>query len=77
MSCLRIVEDVTCEGLLVVYQKDDLSQEDSGLRFREVDETHFVCPGCRPNGLNPGLMAGILPGCKIWNPEGSKPLAGG
>jgi len=39
-------EDVTGEGLLVVYQKDDLSQEDSGLRFREVDETHFVCPAC-------------------------------
>jgi hypothetical protein len=39
-------EDVTGEGLLVVYQKDDLSQMDTGLRFREVDETHSVCPGC-------------------------------
>jgi len=39
-------EDVTGEGCLVVYQNDP-SQMDSGLRFREVDETHFVCPGCR------------------------------
>jgi len=39
-------EDVNCEGMLLVYQKDDPSQVDSGLRFREVDETHFVCPAC-------------------------------
>lgn len=39
-------EDVTGEGRLVVYQKDDPSLVDSGLRFMEVDETHFVCPGC-------------------------------
>jgi predicted RNA-binding Zn-ribbon protein involved in translation (DUF1610 family) len=39
-------EDVTAKGLLVVYQKDDPSQEDSGLRFKEIDESHFVCPAC-------------------------------
>jgi len=39
-------EDVNCEGMLLVYQKDDPSQVDSGLRFREVDGTHFVCPAC-------------------------------
>jgi hypothetical protein len=39
-------EDVTAEGFLVVYQKDDPSQEDGGLRFKEVDERHFVCPAC-------------------------------
>ena len=39
-------EDVNCEGMLLVYRKDDPSQIESGLRFREVDETHFVCPAC-------------------------------
>ena len=39
-------EDVTGEGCLVVYQKDDPSPVDSGLRFREVDEMNFVCPAC-------------------------------
>ncbi len=39
-------EHVNCEGLLLVYQKDDSSQADSGLRFRELDERHFVCPAC-------------------------------
>lgn len=39
-------EDVTAEGVLVVYQKDAPLQEDSGLRFKEVDERHFVCPAC-------------------------------
>lgn len=39
-------EDATAEGLLVVYQKDDSSQQDNGLRFKEVDERHFECPGC-------------------------------
>lgn len=39
-------EDVNCEGMLLVYRKDDSSQVDSGLRFREIDEGHFVCPAC-------------------------------
>ncbi len=39
-------EDVNCEGMLLVYQKEDPSQIDSGLRFREIDEKHYVCPGC-------------------------------
>jgi len=39
-------EDVTIDGLLVVYQKDDATHIDSGLRFREVDERHYVCPEC-------------------------------
>ncbi len=40
-------EDVVSDGVLIVYQKDDLSREDSGLRFREVDEGHFECPKCK------------------------------
>jgi rubredoxin len=39
-------EDVNCEGILLVYRKGDPSQVDSGLRFREIDETNFVCPVC-------------------------------
>jgi hypothetical protein len=39
-------EDVNCEGMLIIYQKDDPSQVDSGLRFRDIDETHFVCQAC-------------------------------
>jgi hypothetical protein len=31
----------------MVYQKDDPSFEDCGLRFREVDEGRFECPKCK------------------------------
>jgi hypothetical protein len=38
-------------------------------------ECHAILvPGCRPDGLNLGLMAGIPPGCTIFNPEGTEPL---
>jgi hypothetical protein len=40
-------EDVASDGVLIVYQKDDSLQEDSGLRFGEVDEGHFECPKCK------------------------------
>lgn len=39
-------EDVTCEGLLVTYPKNSSLQKDSGLRFKEIDETRFECPAC-------------------------------
>lgn len=63
-SSCGIWEDVSSDGVLIVYQKDDSSQEDSGLRFREVDEGHFECPKCKAiitvvaegdckNGTNP------------------------
>jgi predicted RNA-binding Zn-ribbon protein involved in translation (DUF1610 family) len=43
-----LLEDVTIEGLLITYKEDNSSlNEDSGLRFREIDGTHrFVCPAC-------------------------------
>ena len=47
-------EDVLCDGLLVVYHKDDLSQGDTGLRFREVGEHHFVCPACGATVISAG-----------------------
>ncbi|MBI5015921.1 MAG: hypothetical protein HZB55_10575 [Deltaproteobacteria bacterium] len=39
-------EDVTCDGLLITYPKDDEGMADSGLRFREVNEDTFRCPAC-------------------------------
>jgi hypothetical protein len=44
-SC-GLLEDVTFEGLLVTYQKDSKVPKDSGLRFIQVDNTHFECPKC-------------------------------
>jgi hypothetical protein len=46
-SSCGLQEDITFEGTLMVYQKDDQSFEDCGLRFREVDEGHFECPKCK------------------------------
>lgn len=46
-SSCGLWEDVTSEGVLTVYHKDDPLPEDSGLRFREVDESSFECPGCK------------------------------
>ena len=46
-SSCGLWEDVSSDGVLTVYQKDDPSREDSGLRFREVDEGHFECPKCK------------------------------
>lgn len=39
-------EDVTCEGVLLTYHKDSSLQEDTGLRFKVIDETRFECPAC-------------------------------
>jgi predicted RNA-binding Zn-ribbon protein involved in translation (DUF1610 family) len=41
-----LLEDVTIEGVLITYLKDGPQQKDSGLRFREVEGTCFVCPAC-------------------------------
>lgn len=46
-SSCGLWEDVTSEGVLTVYQKDDPSRKDSGLRFREVDQGRFECPKCK------------------------------
>ncbi|OGR06512.1 MAG: hypothetical protein A2511_04030 [Deltaproteobacteria bacterium RIFOXYD12_FULL_50_9] len=39
-------EDVTFEGFLMTYFKNASLQEDSGLRFREIDESSYTCPVC-------------------------------
>jgi hypothetical protein len=44
-SC-GLVEDVTGEGFLVTYQENSKDMKDSGLRFSQVDKTHFACPRC-------------------------------
>jgi predicted RNA-binding Zn-ribbon protein involved in translation (DUF1610 family) len=41
-----LIEDVTFEGLLVTYPKNNKEMRDCGLRFRSVDETSFECPSC-------------------------------
>ena len=41
-----LLEDVTVEGMLITYFKDSPQQEDSGLRFKEIDGTCFKCPAC-------------------------------
>jgi predicted RNA-binding Zn-ribbon protein involved in translation (DUF1610 family) len=43
-SC-GLVEDVTCDGLLITYRTGDLA-EDTGLRFTETSEGRFTCPAC-------------------------------
>jgi hypothetical protein len=35
----------------------------------------ILVPGCRPDGLNPGLMAGIPPGCTVYEPDGFKAIS--
>jgi predicted RNA-binding Zn-ribbon protein involved in translation (DUF1610 family) len=44
-SC-GLLEDVKAGGMLVTYQKGSKDLEDSGLRFRQVDNSHFECPRC-------------------------------
>lgn len=42
-----LAEDVTCEGRLTTVQPDDENYADTGMRFEEIDATHFRCPQCR------------------------------
>jgi predicted RNA-binding Zn-ribbon protein involved in translation (DUF1610 family) len=44
-SC-GLVEDVLAGGMLITYQNDSKGLKDSGLRFSQVDKTHFECPRC-------------------------------
>ena len=41
-----LLEDVTSEGLLVTYPKDNAELKDCGLRFRPEGKTSFACPAC-------------------------------
>lgn len=41
----RLVEDVTCDGLLITYMSSALEQ-DSGLRFEATSNNQFRCPAC-------------------------------
>lgn len=46
-----LTEDVTFDGVLITYQRDDLwtdhSQPDSGLRFESVGGDTYRCPVCQ------------------------------
>jgi len=42
-----LLEDVTAVGILVTYSRKSPLQEDSGLRFKEIDEKRFECPACK------------------------------
>lgn len=44
-SC-GLLEDVTGDGVLLTYHKGCEDMKDSGLRFRQIDENSFACPGC-------------------------------
>jgi len=47
LACPRcgLVEDVTCDGLLITYMSAALEQ-DSGLRFEPTSNNQFRCPAC-------------------------------
>lgn len=40
-----LVEDVTCDGLLITYMSSAL-ERDSGLRFENTSSNLFRCPAC-------------------------------
>ncbi|MFA5812358.1 MAG: hypothetical protein WC956_08530 [bacterium] len=42
-----LTEDVACDGRLLTFQKIDASYSDTGLRFEEMNPTHFRCPQCK------------------------------
>ena len=50
-----LVEDVTCDGLLITYLRKSDSMDDSGLRFEKLKQDIFRCPVCKTE-----LMAIIL-----------------
>lgn len=41
-----LAEDVTCDGRLFTFQSADETFSDTGMRFQEIDATHFRCPSC-------------------------------
>ena len=41
-----LVEDVTFDGFLMTYHKENDDMTDSGLRFEEMDEEKYRCPVC-------------------------------
>jgi hypothetical protein len=45
-SACGLLEDVTIEGVLITYLKGGSQQNDSGLRFKEVEGMCFICPAC-------------------------------
>jgi len=40
-----LLEDVTINGLLITFRAPDFGQ-DTGLRFEELSQERFRCPGC-------------------------------
>jgi len=42
-----LLEDVSIDGRLMTYKKDNVIIEDTGLRFQEIDCVHFRCPVCK------------------------------
>ena len=45
-------EDVAINGILFTYREPDLGQ-DTGLRFRQLNQHTFRCPGCGQNVKEP------------------------
>ncbi len=41
----QLFEDVACDGRLYVY-RDKSFDQDTGLRFKELEESAIQCPGC-------------------------------
>ena len=41
-----LAEDVACDGRLTTVQAADETFADTGLRFQEINATHFRCPQC-------------------------------
>lgn len=39
-------EDILISGQLITHERDQPDADDSGLRFHEIDDEHFVCPRC-------------------------------
>ncbi|MDI6809019.1 MAG: hypothetical protein QME66_08570 [Candidatus Eisenbacteria bacterium] len=48
LQCTRcgLAEDVACGGRLITIESTDGPFTDTGLRFKEIDSTHFRCPRC-------------------------------
>jgi hypothetical protein len=42
-----LIEDVTFDGSLFTYHKNDRAFKDTGLRFTKVNEDTFSCPVCK------------------------------
>jgi predicted RNA-binding Zn-ribbon protein involved in translation (DUF1610 family) len=42
-----LAEDVACDGRLMTIQSADETCSDTGMRFQEIDATHFRCPSCQ------------------------------